>query len=84
MPEPRYRVHHLNADAKLDWSFVTDRGEEAFGHFLSSLRTVSTSENWIEMRLTQLTIAMMEGRSQFTALDPDLQGSTSFTRTATN
>jgi hypothetical protein len=84
MPEPRYTVAHTSAEGHPEWSMATIRAEEAFGHFLSSLRTVSTSENWVEMRLTQFTLAMMEGRSQFSALDPDRKGQTSFTRTATN
>lgn len=86
MPKPRYtfKVSHTSADGKVEWEVSTITTEEAFGHFVSSLRTASNSSNWVEMRITQFTLAMMEGRTEYTALDRDLQGFTSFTRTATN
>ena len=86
MPEPRYRftVSHTSTEGYVEWEVNTITTEEAFGHLVSSLRTVAHSDARIETILTRFTIAMMEGRSEFAVLDPDLKGQTSFTRTATN
>lgn len=86
MPEPRYKfiVGHFKADGQREWVINTAVAEEAFAHFISSLRDVGHDSHRIESAATQLTIIMMDGRDGLTVLDPDLLGQTSITRIATN
>lgn len=72
----QFKVSHTSAEGFLDWSVNTIVGEAAYGHFLSTLESEGHPRSGIDTMLTRFTLALMDGRTEFTVLDPDLKGST--------
>jgi hypothetical protein len=86
MPKPRYRyeVSHTSAEGFTEWAMATTSADDSMGYMVSSLRDSGWDDHALPDILANCAKAFMSGESSFTALDPDLQGSTSITRIATN